>query len=1227
MPELRRSPSPQRAKRESASASRSSAGGKDGQKQVRKRKQKKAKGTDNEHVSEEDADTKKSSRADRKVKRKKRKEKKGGGDASDSGGELGDDVPQDAEQATNGLKGEGRKKRRKRRRDGSDASAGTNDKEDHSGEGEKRKRRRVRKKNRKEAGKETADDRQEPPAGSLSRDGSGGGNSKSEDDSGDGADKAGRKKRRRRKRVGKKHRRRKGDEEDEASKKDGKEASGSEDAADQESSDDGDGGGRRRRHRRRHHHRRRNRRSASRSRSRSPDGPVDRRPMIERAKGGVKLFIGRLPLEASQQVLKSAVEEYGEVLEVFLIDSSRRTSGARCAFVRIDTLEHAERAINEMHEKRVLLPDRKELGPIQVAFAKGEAQRLGLDMTKEQLPSRWQVPEGGGPGKGIPSDAVDPDSLTKEALISLVKEGQRSGGQSFKSHWWGYCDSGKGSVHDYDPKRHPRSSLRQFFEITQQSEFGGKPWFRRAVQWSALGGRRRHRRNGSSGSSSSSSRSSSDSGSSSASSARRKGIERRRAVMAMQSAAAVAPAVLPTKGAEMASAATLSSAVPPSGAKVQPSPGLGSSALGELIRGTAPPPAPADPPPPEPPAASSQRLAPASQQDEQLEAFLARHRISPATSFLMLKLTKQQAAVVMEGIGDAVAKEGASGSAEAAVLSRLKRLGIQSGSAGGGSWTSTERTVSPVAVRALSSREAKSRETKAKAAEASTVAGHEREDSPPPALGDSLGNSKLLGLPSLDGILDLPKVGDAEESGSEEKVADPAAASGGQGEACEEAPADGKDGSVESDNAGTRVGAQLGMRAGAQSGARPGPATPGVRPGSGTLGSRGGALGSLGGALGASAVASTPPPPGSKVFVKNLDKTTSERELRELFSRHGAVFEVDIPRDPDTGATQGFSYVTLSSAEEAARAAKALNFTKPWGRALIVERQKEEGEADVEEALKDRSGAPAEVQGRRSASGAPEAEGTPAKKKTKSQRGKRRRRSRSESRSRSGDKSSGSSSSSHWSRYTIGSQAKRSRHQKRRQRGRRRRASSSRGSSRSRDDSRAGRMAEKASQPPMGWPHAPPPFLMGMPPHMMPPWALPPGAMPPWGAPQVSSMDFDREAAERALRKAERKAKREDKGKSKADQDRSPSRVPQRVRSSSGSAGSKSSDSESQRPRRAAGTDRRSKVKAPAHGPDADLAGKADRDGDHDVKDKKADSEDSDLDIGKVQEEINFADI
>merc|ERR1719436_2073809 len=114
--------------------------------------------------------------------------------------------------------------------------------------------------------------------------------------------------------------------------------------------------------------------------------PADRRPRIEREKGGIKLFVGRLPREVSQRQLRECFEEFGDVLEVFVI-ASQAQSGVGCAFVRMGTLEAAEQAIGDLHEQRVLIPEQRELGPMQVAFAKGEAVRLGIDEKEEILPS------------------------------------------------------------------------------------------------------------------------------------------------------------------------------------------------------------------------------------------------------------------------------------------------------------------------------------------------------------------------------------------------------------------------------------------------------------------------------------------------------------------------------------------------------------------------------------------------------------------------------------------------------------------------------------------------------------------------------------------------------------------------------------------------------------------------------------------------------------------------
>ncbi|CAJ1386956.1 unnamed protein product, partial [Effrenium voratum] len=49
--------------------------------------------------------------------------------------------------------------------------------------------------------------------------------------------------------------------------------------------------------------------------------PNDRRPWIEKEKGGVKLFVGRLPREVNKASLEECFNEFGEVLEVFIIAS------------------------------------------------------------------------------------------------------------------------------------------------------------------------------------------------------------------------------------------------------------------------------------------------------------------------------------------------------------------------------------------------------------------------------------------------------------------------------------------------------------------------------------------------------------------------------------------------------------------------------------------------------------------------------------------------------------------------------------------------------------------------------------------------------------------------------------------------------------------------------------------------------------------------------------------
>jgi RNA recognition motif-containing protein len=74
----------------------------------------------------------------------------------------------------------------------------------------------------------------------------------------------------------------------------------------------------------------------------------------------------------------------------------------------------------------------------------------------------------------------------------------------------------------------------------------------------------------------------------------------------------------------------------------------------------------------------------------------------------------------------------------------------------------------------------------------------------------------------------------------------------------------------------------------------------------------------------------------SKLFVGNLAFSTTENELRDLFSAHGNVAEIFVAMDKFTGRPRGFAFVTMGSAEEAQAAIAAINGTNVGGRDLAV---------------------------------------------------------------------------------------------------------------------------------------------------------------------------------------------------------------------------------------------------------------------------------------------------
>lgn len=74
----------------------------------------------------------------------------------------------------------------------------------------------------------------------------------------------------------------------------------------------------------------------------------------------------------------------------------------------------------------------------------------------------------------------------------------------------------------------------------------------------------------------------------------------------------------------------------------------------------------------------------------------------------------------------------------------------------------------------------------------------------------------------------------------------------------------------------------------------------------------------------------------SKVFVGNLDFSTTRQNLEGLFSQHGEIVDVAIPVDRDSGRPRGFAFVTFGNAESANAAIRNLDGADLLGRRLRV---------------------------------------------------------------------------------------------------------------------------------------------------------------------------------------------------------------------------------------------------------------------------------------------------
>lgn len=64
-----------------------------------------------------------------------------------------------------------------------------------------------------------------------------------------------------------------------------------------------------------------------------------------------------------------------------------------------------------------------------------------------------------------------------------------------------------------------------------------------------------------------------------------------------------------------------------------------------------------------------------------------------------------------------------------------------------------------------------------------------------------------------------------------------------------------------------------------------------------------------------------------KLLVRNLERNTTEHEIRVLFETYGKVAECQLVLDQETGQSKGFAFVEMADEEEAKAAIEKLNLS------------------------------------------------------------------------------------------------------------------------------------------------------------------------------------------------------------------------------------------------------------------------------------------------------------
>jgi RNA recognition motif-containing protein len=75
---------------------------------------------------------------------------------------------------------------------------------------------------------------------------------------------------------------------------------------------------------------------------------------------------------------------------------------------------------------------------------------------------------------------------------------------------------------------------------------------------------------------------------------------------------------------------------------------------------------------------------------------------------------------------------------------------------------------------------------------------------------------------------------------------------------------------------------------------------------------------------------------GKKLFVGNLSRATTDRELEQAFAPFGEVRSAQVIMDRMSGESKGFGFVEMATDEQARAAIEGMNLKELGGRSITV---------------------------------------------------------------------------------------------------------------------------------------------------------------------------------------------------------------------------------------------------------------------------------------------------